>query len=420
MALADVLRQRVSRRGHTAQVDCGALGTVTVEALPPRECTALGMADSGRTLLYAACRELQAAGETLRRERRLFTPDEVTQYMSDKEARTAARTILALSGVALDEDADDVDGESETAAAADSSDKNLNNVYPGNPVHADSDQTAGRTIPIAALPTAEQKRHEIVQLEAPDQAAELIPVGANRLETVHESVQQISEIRPEIVQEQADSSTEPQAESANRLGVVHKNVQQVPKTQHEIRPGNVQFQKDAPADGQVSREFFGDAETVREIPSIGPDLDFEPQNLALSEENGGFMSSLNLSGKTEDFPVEQSAAHEIKSEIRESVHEITSEIQPAAEINLHEMTSEFGDRLPETLHETKSEFAVDGQQALHETTSEFSGRPPETVHETKSEIGENRREALHETTSELAEQVAQRLLEGLRRAAAVR
>ena len=43
-----------------------------------------------------------------------------------------------------------------------------------------------------------------------------------------------------------------------------------------------------------------------------------------------------------------------------------------------------------------------------------------TPHETKSEIGENRREALHETTSELAEQVAQRLLEGLRRAAAVR
>ena len=81
MALADILRERVSRRGRTAQVDCGALGTVTVEALSPRECAALGMADGGRALLYAACRELQAAGETLRRERRLFTPDEVTQYV---------------------------------------------------------------------------------------------------------------------------------------------------------------------------------------------------------------------------------------------------------------------------------------------------------------------------------------------------
>ena len=47
MALADVLRERASRRGSTAQVDCGELGTVTVEALSPRECAALGMADGG-------------------------------------------------------------------------------------------------------------------------------------------------------------------------------------------------------------------------------------------------------------------------------------------------------------------------------------------------------------------------------------
>ena len=43
MALADILRERVSRRGSTAQVDCGELGTVTVEALSPRECAALGL-----------------------------------------------------------------------------------------------------------------------------------------------------------------------------------------------------------------------------------------------------------------------------------------------------------------------------------------------------------------------------------------
>ena len=73
MALADVLRERVSRRGRTAEVACGLLGTVTVEALPPRECAALGLRDGGRALLYAACRDLQTAGETLRREGRLFT-----------------------------------------------------------------------------------------------------------------------------------------------------------------------------------------------------------------------------------------------------------------------------------------------------------------------------------------------------------
>ena len=99
MALADVLRERVSRRGCTAEVACGLLGTVTVEALPPRECAALGLRDGGRALFYAACRDLQTAGETLRREGRLFTPAEVTAYVSDAEAEAAARTVLALSGV---------------------------------------------------------------------------------------------------------------------------------------------------------------------------------------------------------------------------------------------------------------------------------------------------------------------------------
>ena len=50
MALADVLLERGSRRGRTAQVECDELGTVTVEALPPRECAALGMKDGGWAL----------------------------------------------------------------------------------------------------------------------------------------------------------------------------------------------------------------------------------------------------------------------------------------------------------------------------------------------------------------------------------
>ena len=104
MALVDVLRERVSRRGRTAEVACGLLGTVTVEALPPRECAALGLRDGGRALFYAACRDLQTAGETLRREGRLFTPAEVTAYVSDEEAAAAARTVLALSGVTADGD----------------------------------------------------------------------------------------------------------------------------------------------------------------------------------------------------------------------------------------------------------------------------------------------------------------------------
>ena len=347
MALADVLRQRVSRRGRTAQVDCGALGTVTVEALSPRECAALGMADGGRALLYAACRELQAAGETLRRERRLFTPDEVTQYVSDGEARTAARTVLALSGVTPDE------------GAAESPDKSG-------------------------------------EAERPDRTDE--KTAETRLETVHETVQQMS----------------------------------------EVRPGNVQFPEDAPADGQVSREFSGDGKSVRATPSMGAVSDFEPQNLALSEKNDDFMSPLELSGDnvelsgqmaemheiTSELPVETAGTlHETGSEVPVSLHEITSDFEEQAAPFLHETESE----IQPSVHESKSESAANGQQALHEIKSELRQPLHETesdfregLHETKSEVDENRREGLHETTSELAEQVAQRLLEGLRRAAAVR
>ena len=65
MALADVLRERVSRRGCTAEMACGLLGTVTVEALPPRECAALGLRDGGRALFYAACRDVVRLADVL-------------------------------------------------------------------------------------------------------------------------------------------------------------------------------------------------------------------------------------------------------------------------------------------------------------------------------------------------------------------
>lgn len=377
MALADVLRERVSRRGRTAQVDCGALGTLTVEALSPRECAALGMADGGRALLYAACRELQAAGETLRRERRLFTPDEVTQYVSDSEARTAARTVLALSGVTLDERSDSPDNSNR-----------------------------------------------------PDGQDE----AENRLETVQESGKDLSEIRLGTVQQSDIISREAPENRETRLGTVQESRKQFT----EIRPGIVQFPEDAPEDGQVSREFFGDGKSVRETPSMGAVSDFEPQNLALSEKNDDFMSPLELSGDdaelsgqmagmheiTSELPVETAGAlHETGSEVPVSLHEITSDFEEQAAPFLHESKSE----IQPSVHESKSESAANGQQALHEMKSELRQPLHETesdfregLHETKSEVDENRREGLHETTSELAEQVAARLLEGLRRAAAVR
>ena len=302
MALADVLRERVSRRGRTAEVACGLLGTVTVEALPPRECAALGLRDGGRALFYAACRDLQTAGETLRREGRLFTPAEVTAYVSDEEAAAAARTVLALSGVTADGDG-------------------------------------------------------------------------------------------------------PSTKSA------------------EVRLGDVRKPDGTAEDGQVSHEFFGGDGSDRTDPILGGVSDFVPQNLALSEENDRFSAPLELSGNAGKVSGRGSNLHESESEAGEAVHETKSESAAERREGLHESGSE----VEETLHETKSESAAERRRGLHESRSEVG----ETVHEMKSESAAVRRDGLHESKSEVGETVhetksesverfAEGLLEGLRRAAAVR
>ena len=104
---------------------------------------------------------------------------------------------------------------------------------------------------------------------------------------------------------------------------------------------------------------------------MGGVSDFVPQNLALSEENDRFSAPLELSGNTEEVSGRGSNLHESESEVRETVHEM------------------------------KSESAAERRQGMHESESEVG----ETVHETKSES---------------VERFAEGLLEGLRRAAAVR
>ena len=99
MDLTGRLRQRSEQSKAVAQVDCGDLGVLTVQGLPLRECEALAAGPDGdRALFYAACRQLQSAGEQLRREGRLFRPDEIMQLVSDEEARTGAQAVGRLSG----------------------------------------------------------------------------------------------------------------------------------------------------------------------------------------------------------------------------------------------------------------------------------------------------------------------------------
>ena len=398
MALADVLRERVSRRGRTAEVACGLLGTVTVEALPPRECAALGLRDGGRALFYAACRDLQTAGETLRREGRLFTPAEVTAYVSDEEAAAAARTVLALSGVTANGDGASTKSEEVRHEDVQNSGAHLAVEAPSEEeIRLDGvqDNTVQKT----------EVRLEDVRNDAPHFAAKAPVAGEFRLADVQEN---------EIV----------------RLGDVRKKAGQKAK----IRLGDVRKPDGTAEDGQVSHEFFGGEGSDRTDPILGGVSDFVPQNLALSEENDRFSAPLELSGndeevsgrgsnlhesesevgelvhemKSESAAARREGLHENRSEVEETVHEMKSELAAARREDLHESESE----VEETLHETKSELTAEKRQGLHESKSEVG----ETVHETKSEV----RETVHEMKSESVERFAEGLLEGLRRAAAVR
>ena len=376
MALADVLRERVSRRGRTAEVACGLLGTVTVEGLPPRECAALGMRDGGRALFYAACRDLQTAGETLRREGRLFTPAEVTAYVSDEEAAAAARTVLALSGVTADGD----------GASTKSAEVRLGDV-----------QNSGAHLAVEA-PSEKEIRLDGVQ-ENTGQKAE-VRLSDVRNDAPHFAAKAPSarEFRLGDVQENGDLTGK----------VRHEDVREKAVQKAEIRLGDVRKPDDTAEDGQVSHEFFGGDGSDRTDPILGGVSDFVPQNLALSEENDRFSAPLELSGNTEEVSGRGSNLHESESEVGETLHEMKSESAAARREGLHESKSEVG----ETVHETKSEVG----ETVHETKSESAAERRRDLHETESEV----EEAVHETKSESVERFAEGLLEGLRRAAAVR
>ena len=417
MALADVLRERGSRRGRTAEVACGLLGTVTVEGLPPRECAALGMRDGGRALFYAACRDLQTAGETLRREGRLFTPAEVTAYVSDEEAAAAARTVLALSGVTADGD----------GASTKSAEVRLGDV-----------QNSGAHLAVEA-PSEKEIRLDGVQ-ENTGQKAE-VRLSDVRNDAPHFAAKAPSarEFRLGDVQENGDLTGKGR----------HEDVREKAVQKAEIRLGDVRKPDDTAEDGQVSHEFFGGDGSDRTDPILGGVSDFVPQNLALSEENDRFSAPLELPGNTKKVSGQGSNLHESESEAGEALHEMKSDLTAARRRGLHENRSEVEEpvhemksesaaarrrglhesrsEVEEAVHEMKSESAAERREGLHESKSEVR----ETVHETKSELTAIRREGLHESESEVGEVVhesksesverfAEGLLEGLRRAAAVR
>jgi len=360
---------------------------------------------------------LQAAGETLRRGGRLFTPAEVTAYVSDEEAAAAARTVLALSGVTADGD----------GASTKSAEVRLGDV-----------QNSGAHLAVEA-PSEKEIRLDGVQ-ENTGQKAE-VRLSDVRNDAPHFAAKAPSarEFRLGDVQENGDLTGK----------VRHEDVREKAVQKAEIRLGDVRKPDDTAEDGQVSHEFFGGDGSDRTDPILGGVSDFVPQNLALSEENDRFSAPLELSGNTEEVSGQGSNPHEKRAEVGEAVHETKSELTAERRRGLHENKSEAGElvhetksesaaerrdglhesrsEVEETVHETKSDLTAERRRGLHETESEAG----ETVHETKSELTAMRREdlhenkseageALHETKSESVERFAEGLLEGLRRAAAVR
>ena len=376
MALADVLRERVSRRGRTAEVACGLLGTVTVEALPPRECAALGLRDGGRALFYASCRDLQTAGETLRREGRLFTPAEVTAYVSDEEAAAAARMVLTLSGVTADGD----------GASTKSAEVRLVDVQKDG-AHLAVEAPSEKEIRLDGVQENEEVRLSDVRKKAGQKAEVRLDGVRNNAPHFAAKAPVAGEFRLADVQENGDLTGK----------VRHEDVRKKAVQKAEIRLGGVRKPDGTAEDGQVSHEFFGGDGSERTDPILGGVSDFVPQNLALSEENDRFSAPLELSGNTEEVSGRGSNLHETESEVGEAVHETKSEFAAARRRGLHESKSE----VEETLHEMKSESAAARREGLHESKSEVE----ETLHEMKSELTTARRGGLHESRSEVGEPV---------------
>lgn len=322
MGLAETLGARAARQGRSAPVACGELGTVTVEALPVRELELLLRGSDGqRAVFYAACRELQSAGEELRKAGKVFAPDGIMQFVSDSEAAAAARTVLELSGWT-----EKNSGQSQAL--------NL--------------ESRGREFNL------NENRLPIVQEKSDDENAKTqVQTGSNRLA----SVQNIGPIVP-LTDGNRLAPVQFDGVSATGFGQVSR----------ETGDGSAEFDTVPKSDKKSQAMGILPFKRTQNVVSgestpIGADDAAGAPGDALHETTSEFGDGL----------------HEIKSEFwsgdQESLHETKSDFGEIRRGHPHESKSEFGD----ALHEMASEF--DGsarettselQDGLHETTSELA------------------------------------------------
>ena len=379
MALGDILAARADNARARGTVEAGALGMVTIEALPIRELERLWYGiDRDRVVFYAACRELQREGAALLRAGKVYRPDEVMALVSDAEAAKAAEAVRALSGWP------GTDGR-----AAQRTD------FPTENTDGDSADTGGTSGDAAAFDASAAAQIGAVGTAAAEDAAQSAGGQVSREAEIRPAVVQINaEVRREAVQKKT-------ADAAFRPDTVREKAGK----NAEIRHRSVHGEK---AGGQASCEFLAeygeplppDGKT-QVLPEKSPDV---PQNVGVSDKMDGSLQ------KTEREFLSERAAPERGYAL--GLHESKSEIDGRGGANLHESESENGAGSGNALHEGESEIT----ETLHETESENDAAGGDPLHESKSEVTET----LHETTSELAERVAQELLDGLRRAAWVR
>lgn len=320
MALTDILRDRAARKGGTAQVDCGELGRLTVEALPPADCARL--ADDSRSLLYAACRELQMAGEALRSEGKIFRPDEITAYVTADEAEAAARTILELSGIS-DADLSGMEGLSE--------------------IRHQSVQTFGDEI--------SEIRHQSVQTPAGDfgnAGTDWTNGQGIRLSSVQGFsglVKENGQVSREFSGDGAAAGDQiPTDKKAQILGEMSSRTAQILVSEK----------------GGKDKSQFSAAGTTVGLHETESDLQRQGRGHLHETESELRRSRLqNLHETTSDFGGRRGILlHETESESAQVMHEIKSELQKG----LHEIKSE----VREMLHEIESELPEAAAQRLAE------------------------------------------------------
>ena len=390
MALGDILAARADNARARGTVEAGALGMVTIEALPIRELERLWYGiDRDRVVFYAACRELQREGAALLRAGKVYRPDEVMALVSDAEAAKAAEAVRALSGWP------GTDGR-----AAQRTD------FPTENTDGDSADTGGTSGDAAAFDASAAAQIGAVGTAAAEDAAQSAGGQVSREAEIRPAgVQEMTEVRHQVVQENSEESE-----------FRHDTVRENQTAFEEIRHSSVQIEN---GDGQASREFLAEnaeadngGSKTQVLPENAADA---PLNVGVSDEPDAGLPEYGTNFFAESSRLERARTtdlHENKSEFDAAAGRALHEIESEPGLKMHEIESEIVPQSGNGLHEIRSESA----QSVHENKSDFGGREDGSMHEMKSEQAET----VHETTSELAERVARELLDGLKRAAWVR